>query len=86
MKTLGFKLPPSSSTTVNLVFFIIFSTRGSWAAGQDTESKDADMLPTIIEAQVPIQDSRSARQFLTRNAVAPKQNPEELVSGKIIPK
>ena len=80
MKTLGFKLPPSSSTTVNLVFFIIFSTRGSWA-----ESKDADMLPTIIEAQVPIQDSRSARQFLTRNAVAPKQNPEELVSGKIIP-
>ena len=81
MKTLGFKLPPSSSTTVNLFFFIIFSTRGSWA-----ESKDADMLPTIIEAQVPIQDSRSARQFLTRNAVAPKQNPEELVSGKIIPK
>ena len=81
MKTLGFKLPSSSSAAVNLVFFIIFSTRSSWA-GQSTESKD-DMLPTIIEAQVPIQDSRSARQFLTRNAVAPKQNPEELVSGEI---
>ena len=27
---------------------------------------------------------RSARQFLTRNAGPAKQNPEELVSGKII--
>ena len=59
-----------------LVFFIIFSnlTRISWA-------KEEPSLSTIIEAEeVPIQEARSGRQFLTRNAGAVKQNPEELVS------
>lgn len=75
----GFKLPgPAASLTGNLVFFIIFSTRLKYSWGK--EEDDTLLLPTIIEAeQMPIQ-SRSARQFLTRNAGPAKQNPEELVS------
>ena len=50
------------------------------------------MIPKIIfykfvELSRPVPNSspwfRSARQFLTRNAGPAKQNPEELVSGKI---